>query len=214
MRDQISMSDFLKLAEVLPADSVRTILEIGALDGKDSVLFKSKYPNASVFSIEGLSENYLAHCDALRDQGVTSIHAIVTDYDGVIDFHKKDINGIHGIFNRGDQYGTEIVKSVPCSRIDSLCKEFGIDQPDLVKLDVEGASYEVLVGFGALLQGVKIIHLETETYPFFKGQRLHDEVAKLMTDSGFKIVDVTSVKITKDGKQMDSVWINNRLLGK
>jgi FkbM family methyltransferase len=206
------MEEFLALTRLHFRDEdILNILEIGALDGKDSVLFKQSFPDANAVCIEGLLENFEENKVNLSSAGVRSVHAIVTDYDGVIDFYKKAINGIHGIFNRGDQYGTEIVKSVPCSRIETLCKELNIDQPDMVKLDVEGASYEVLVGFGALLSGVKTIHLETETYPFFKGQRLHDEVARLMTDSGFMMVDSTSVDITKDGKQMDSVWVNNRL---
>ena len=33
-------------------------MEIGALDGKDSLFYKSEYPNANVYTIEGIYDNY------------------------------------------------------------------------------------------------------------------------------------------------------------
>ena len=80
----------------------------------------------------------------------------------------------------------------------------------MVKIDVEGATYQVLHGFGEMLKETKIMHIETETYPFFQGQKLHDEVVKFLLDNNFTMIDLGGVNIIGDNKQYDSVWINNK----
>jgi hypothetical protein len=62
-----------------------------------------------------------------------------------------------------------------------------------------------------MLDTIKIMHIETESYPFFKGQKLHDEVADYLTNKDFTMVDMTSVNIN-NGQQYDSVWINNKFI--
>lgn len=67
---------------------------------------------------------------------------------------------------------------------------------------------------GSILNTIKIMHIETESYPFFKGQRLHDEVINFLTENGFTLIDITSVEIVDTNQQHDSVWINNKYLKK
>jgi FkbM family methyltransferase len=210
MRLEISQNEFLSLiVERFEDDQIKNIMEIGALDGKDSALYKETYPNANVYTIEGLTENYEEFLTGRTD--IIPINIVVTDYDGSVDYHKKNVNGIHGIFNRGDKYGTDLLKGVPCKRFDTLCSEYGIDGVDVLKLDVEGASYEVLKGMGDEIKKIKIMHIETESYPFFSSQRLHDDVVELLTTNGFSMIDMTSVVID-GGKQHDSVWLNEKFL--
>ena len=50
------MSSFMALAKQYFADKeIKNIIEIGSLNGNDSLLFKNYYPDANVFCIEGLS---------------------------------------------------------------------------------------------------------------------------------------------------------------
>ena len=210
MRLEISQKEFVSLInDRFKHNEIKNIMEIGALDGKDSMFYKSEYPNANVYTIEGLYENYIKF---IKDnKNVVGINVVITDYDGYVDYHKKNINGIHSIFNRGDEYGTEIIKSVDCKTFNTLCNEYDIDNIDFIKIDVEGASYEVIKGMGDRIKDIKMMHIETESYPFFKNQKLHSDVCELLEENNHQMIDMTSVNIS-NGKQHDSVWLNKKFL--
>jgi len=210
MRLEISQKEFVSLInDRFKHNEIKNIMEIGALDGKDSMFYKSEYPNANVYTIEGLYENYIKF---IKDnKNVVGINVVITDYDGYVDYHKKNINGIHSIFNRGDEYGTEIIKSVDCKTFNTLCNEYDIDNIDFIKIDVEGASYEVIKGMGDRIKDIKMMHIETESYPFFKNQKLHSDVCELLEENNYQMIDMTSVNIS-NGKQHDSVWLNKKFL--
>ena len=177
MRWNIDMPRFVELVNANLKGQVNTIFEVGALDGKDSVFFSTSYPMAKVYAIEGLPDNFEKHLKSLK--GITTINRVICDYDGEIDFFKKEINGLHSIYNRGSIYGMGTIK-VPCNRLDTLCKEYGVTSIDIIKIDVEGATYEVLNGLGNLWETIKIMHIETEGFPFFEGQKLHTCVSELL----------------------------------
>lgn len=208
MRNQINMVEFMGLVKTHFEESeIKTIMEIGSLNGADSLFFKETFPNSDVYCIEGLPENYEKYLKDLTS--IIPINIVIADYDGEITYFKKNINGIHGIFNRGDEYGTETLV-LKCKKIDTICADYDIKSIDVVKIDVEGATFEILKSMCDFLQTIKIMHIETETYDFFKGQKLHDEVSNLLIENGFTMIDMTSVAISGNHEQRDSVWINNK----
>lgn len=203
----IDMPKFVSIVkEHFNDDDIKIIMEVGSMDGKDSLFFKKSFPNADVYAIEGLPENYTKYMENL--DGIKTFNTVIAEHDGEVKYHIKNINGIHGIYDRGQEYG---VKStiLPCKRIDTFCKENGIEAIDMMKIDVEGATLDVLKSMGDILKTVKIMHVETETYPFFKGQRLHNAVLNFLEENGFRCVLMTFCQITASGKQSDSVWIRN-----
>lgn len=205
------MKEFVSLAKkYLDASEIKNIVEIGSLNGEDSVYFKTQFPNANVFCIEGLPDNYNQYLKELTT--VTPINAVIANYDGTIKYHKKNINGIHGILDRGEQYGTNTIE-LPCYTMKSICDRYKIDTMDFIKIDVEGATFEILESMGPLLESVKIMHIETESYEFFKGQKLHNTVSDYLTERGFTMVDKTDALIAGH-HQHDSVWLNNKYLNK
>jgi FkbM family methyltransferase len=201
----INMDEYVGLVREYFADEdIAMIVEVGSMDGKDALQFKSEFPHAHVVAIEGLKENY--NNMVASNYPIECVYGAAANYDGMTIYHVKDINGIHGIFDRGQAYGTK-TREVECFRLDSMF----VGPIDMMKIDVEGATYEVLEGMGELLGQVKIMHIETESIAYFKGQRLHGDVAKLLADSGFSMVRQSQVKIGA-GKQYDSVWVNNEYL--
>ena len=60
---------------------------------------------------------------------------------------------------------------------------------DLVKIDTEGAEYEILQGAQSFLKNdCQGLHLELFVIPLYRGIRLLDEVQELLSDSGFDLV--------------------------
>ena len=102
--------------------------------------------------------------------------------------------------------------TVPVKRMDTLLKEDNIDLVDVVKVDVEGYTWEVLQGFGERLKDVKLFHLETEVEATHDKHRNNKEIARFMEESGFILADVSyegSGGI--NGGIEDQVWVNPSL---
>ncbi len=69
---------------------------------------------------------------------------------------------------------------VECARYDSLHQAGLAPAPDALKIDVQAHEYQVLLGFGGLLQHCLAVQIETQFYPVYEGQKLiHDAVTLL-----------------------------------
>jgi FkbM family methyltransferase len=75
--------------------------------------------------------------------------------------------------------------SVACTRYDTLHAAGEVPAPDAIKIDVQGFEYEVLQGFGGLLQGCLGIELETHLYPLYQDQKLLHHLVAFLADFGF-----------------------------
>lgn len=191
-----------------------TFMEIGSLNGADTVYFKDKYTNSVCHCIEGLPDNYNKYLVHINTPDINCYNTCISASNGTIEFHQKNglESGIHGIYNRGDRYGTNKL-IVPTVTLDTLCSTNGIDSIDIVKIDVEGATYDILNSSkDGILNQIKMLHIETEDYPFFAGQKLDKDCEQILTDKGFVCICKTGYNPTTDGKQYDSVWINSNLL--
>jgi FkbM family methyltransferase len=203
--DDINMKEYVSIVrEYFKDEDINMIVEVGSLNAQDALFFKDSFLHAHVVAIEGLKENYDKYMKDL--QTIECVNGVATDYNGTTTFHVKTVNGIHSIFDRGAAYGTE-TREVDCFRLDSMF----LAPIDMMKIDVEGATYEVLEGMGDLLGQTKIMHIETESIQFFKGQKLHGAVAELLTNAGFSMVRQSQVRIS-GGYQYDSVWVNNEYM--
>lgn len=74
---------------------------------------------------------------------------------------------------------------VDCTRYDLLHAAGLVPAPDAIKVDVQGFEYEVLLGFGGLLQGCLGIEIETHLYPIYQGQKLLGDMVAFLADFGF-----------------------------
>lgn len=207
-RVSITMSDFTKLIhKYIDVSQSNIVVDVGSLNGDDAEFIVKAFPHMKGYAIEGLPENYEKYIK--HKTNITGIQRVIASYNGEIKFHQKRINGIHGIYDRGQEYGT-IVNTYMCSTLEAIMDEYAIQTFDIMKIDVEGATYDALQSLGTRIQSVKIMHIETESYPFFEGQVLHDKVCELLESHDFTVVDMTSVEITPKRYQLDSVWVNSK----
>jgi len=79
-----------------------------------------------------------------------------------------------------------------------------IDSMDLVKIDTEGCTYEVLCGFEEYVNKVKVFHLECENIEFWSNQKFTKDVLEML--SNFELV------FTSSNEQEDLILINKKHL--
>jgi FkbM family methyltransferase len=205
---QITMYDFVKHIKEYLNFEIKTIFEIGSLNGADSLYLKREFPNADVHAVEGLQSNYNLYLKDLKE--IKSHNTIITNYDGFTNWHVKNTNGIHSVFDRGQIYGSLVLQQ-KCQTLKTLCESLNINSIDLIKIDVEGATLEVLEGCQDLLKTIKMMHIEAESEELFKGQRSYPEVHKFLSDNNFRLIKKTTATITNTSFQYDCIYINNNL---
>jgi FkbM family methyltransferase len=97
----------------------------------------------------------------------------------------------------------DIIKDYPCAdffkiikvqeieviSIDEFLKENEVAKPDFLKLDVQGAEYEVLRGGSSVIKNSVIgIYLETHLRELYKGQGLFPDIHMMLLDLGFRLI--------------------------
>lgn len=201
----ISIKDFILDCKHKIDDIPTTILEIGAEDARDSILFKEAYPDASIWAFEANANTFNINKDKILGLGINYINNAIWNVDNeskIFHIKKSTHPGISSLRDRGQEYGTEtcMVKTI---RIDTFCNNNEISNIDIIKIDVEGCTYEVLDGIGELLDTVKILHIETEQQEHFAGQVLEKEVFEFLKQKGFDCDKHSFCCLS----QYDSVWV-------
>ena len=198
----ITIDDLIKEYKNNFSDNPKVIFEIGAREAADSIKLKKTFPLSSVYAFEAHPVCYQKHKDNVLAHGIKYYNFGMWSSEKELIFYDKGSDtGISSFRNRGDRYGLNkfsIITKTP----HGFCKSNNINQIDILKLDVEGCSYEVLLGFGKYLEKINLMHIETEQQQHFSGQHVEDEVFSLLEKS-FKMISYSHCCLT----QYDSIWI-------
>lgn len=149
-----------------------TVIDIGAHVGVPSIYLAKKYPGVRVIAFEPSPDNYAHLQRNIKANGVKveAINAAVTA-DGKhvgIPVNANGNTGGRSIYRHtaGD---TAIVDSYS---LEDLYTMFGVTRPTLLKIDCEGAEYEILEGNEELLKGIKYIIGEFHVNNRFSVERM------------------------------------------
>jgi len=149
----------------LPA-SANCILDLGANIGLASVFFGLKYPAARILALEPDQSNYEMLKQNVKRLGdrVVAKNLAVWFEDGVLGLASIDKDerplGAWGI--RVVDPDLNAVETVTCRSLPSLFREFGIDEVDILKVDIEGAELELFSSdASSWLPMVKLLIIET-----------------------------------------------------
>jgi FkbM family methyltransferase len=156
---------------VLCPSGVRSIVDCGANIGITSLFFASRYPNATIYSIEPHPENFaLLQQNVRTEKRIVPINAAVVSASSEVVRFSTDRPSWGNMIN-GKGGGTE----VPAITISQILTRFGLAGLDLLKVDIEGAEREIFEN-GEFLPhvGLGIIELH-DGYTF---EKFASDVAK------------------------------------
>jgi FkbM family methyltransferase len=133
-------------------------------------------PEGRVVAFEPSPDNlaYLArHIDINRLENVTVIAAALTDSDGHARFHAT----ADRVTSHLAMHGSIVVR---CHRLDTLVERGTVPQPDIIKIDVEGAEAAVLRGALHVLRTARpVIFLATH------GSMARGECEEILSTAGY-----------------------------
>jgi len=136
---EIGIEDEYGLADQIPA---KTIVDLGASVGLATLRLLSSHPEAEVLAVEAdpiLIPRLQANVAGLP---VTVVHAAVSGEEGERTFYRSDLDSWGNSLDNTED-SQEAVR-VPARKLASLLDGAGIERVDLLKMDIEGAEWEVL----------------------------------------------------------------------
>jgi FkbM family methyltransferase len=185
-------------------DDVKVIFDIGSLHCLESVELSKRYTNAKIYAFEANPKSYEICLENSKDYpSISVINKAVNDYDGTCKFYPMDKEKTVTIWEDGNQGASSLYLAngdydhiekyvqyeieIPCTRIDTFCKENNVDHIDVVWMDLQGAELKALESMGNLLDTVEVIHTELEVNPIYEGQCLFSDVNEFLCDRGFEL---------------------------
>lgn len=143
-----------------------SIVDLGANIGLGTVFFGMKYPKARILSVEPEAGNYdmmLANTAALGDR-VHKLQAAAWIKDGSINLYTESEDGLP-LGEWGVQVSDKVsqsCKTTKCTTITTLLDGAGLQNVDILKVDIEGAELEIFSqGAEKWLPRVELIIVET-----------------------------------------------------
>ena len=156
------------------------IIDCGANIGTSVLYFKKLYPQSMIKAFEpdpGIYSILQQNIDTAKFENIHLFNKAVWTKDSVLNFHSEgsDAGSI------SDNGGPNLkVKAIQLSKFLAECPQ----NIDLLKIDIEGAEYEVLLSCKDQLSKVDNIFVECHKFPN-QPQRIH-EVLKMFEDLNFR----------------------------
>jgi len=183
-------------------DDIKVIMDIGSLEGGDSLRFNSWYPNALTYSIEGSPNNFEVINKKLGQRNnLKTFNYVMSDVDGLVNFYglsykdfEHDGTMIMGsIYQYIDSHGASHTKrenpiQVQSITFDNFCVMNDIKEVDVAHIDIEGATYNLILGMNKVFP--KLIYTEQEAIEYFKDKKIggNENLFKLLNSKGYELI--------------------------
>lgn len=197
-----------------------SILEIGSRDGHHAEILR-KLGNIEPHLVNLVEPHPISFRHMINNYpNAKSFNLAVSDLPGVLSFnavsdaYNVHVMGTSSIKPVSKQHDPDSKMYPPANWIKVLAVTGRtilelIDrwEIDLVKIDVEGLTYEVLKSFGPDIRLLKSLHVEVEMFELWEGQHQYGEIQEYLGQCGFQ--EMYYVPMFWNGQQGDSVWVRN-----
>lgn len=216
--DGRAMALYADLTEKFCTFKPSNVFEIGANYAQDAEYLRKRFglKESDIY----IFEPHSTIIKAVRElYNFNTYDLAISNHNGRAVFHAIDIehneyrnSGISSL-KRGLTTDSQnfIDVEVEVVRMDTFIRDNKIESIDFLKLDVEGANYEVLEGFGDELSRVKAIQVEGEYRQYWEGQKLYWDIEQLLKQNNFELVYFS---LSDDGVQSDSFWVQKRYIAR
>jgi FkbM family methyltransferase len=133
-----------------------TVVDVGANIGDFTIQVAKLCPTGRVYAIEPVAGN----CECIERQlklnqleNVKVLHLALGGQDGEVEIHEA---GLQSSASRGEEIGSR----VRLSALQSMMRENNIDTIDLLKMDCEGAEWDILPAAEMILPKIRQLCLE------------------------------------------------------
>jgi FkbM family methyltransferase len=183
-------------AEALAELTLRTVVDVGANRGQFSLFALHTFPHAKIVSLEPLPEPAARFRRVFGAEPRVTLHNVALAPAAgqcVMHVSRQDdsssllpITATQGELFRGtDEVRTETVHTAPLS---AFLDGDSIEEPALLKLDVQGFELEALRACGDLLDKFAYVYAEGSFIELYEGQVLADDLIAWLRERGYELV--------------------------
>jgi len=193
----------------------RTIIDVGSRDGEDAKYLQNALHGQKVITIEADPESAKAIVRKYPEFIVWSTG--VSNFKGRSSFQRvisenKEHRGSSSLKSTRVEswYNFETIEIEITTMKDLLESNFMNGEIlDVVKIDCEGYTYQILEGLGDFLANIKLLHLETEEEGSHPDHVNTQGITDFMLKNGFVLVETSS---EWGYGVIDQVWVNYDLV--
>jgi FkbM family methyltransferase len=187
---------------------VQTVIDVGASDGRWSLMAQQSFPDAAFLLFEAQEGPY---ADALRGLAASDSHmhavlAAAGDHSGTIHFDARLADG--GVASPEPTGPHDIV--VPLTTVDAEVARLGLTGPYLLKLDTHGYEVPILAGASTVLADAAMLVIEAYNFQLTPTSLQFYEMCDYLAQRGFRVIDlVDPMWRPRDGAfwQMDVIYL-------
>jgi FkbM family methyltransferase len=172
----------------------RTIVDIGANRGQFALFARLLSPSAEIIAFEPLEAPRAVLMKLLGTDPRVRCHGIAvgaSSHDATIYVTAKDdSSSLLQVADRQRQIFGTIERStatVPVRRLSQIVSPGDMEEPSLLKIDVQGSELEVLRGSEDLLGRFAAIYVECSYLPLYQNQALARDVISWLQERGFAL---------------------------
>jgi len=177
-----------------------TVFDVGAYHGKfaDDVL--NILPKLKLHCFEPCMESFNYLADKYRQNKEVKVnHCAVSDFSGTASLNVNSFKETNSLLESASvdesinllttKLSSEEVRVIT---LDDYCLQNNIQHIDLLKIDTQGNSFNVLSGIERMLKEkrIKYLYVEAEFIEIYKGEKLFSEIEILMRGFNYGIVDI------------------------
>jgi len=186
------------------------IVDIGAHIGAFSIYAANRAKTGLVYSLEPVTDNFelLQHNVQLnRITNIIPVKKAVTKYTGTREmFVQLEDTTMHSFYNPKGLASKTLVSTITLA---DFMRNYSIDHIDFLKMDCEGAEYEILMGCpDGLLNRIRRISFESHPRGGIYNQ---NTIAEFLKKKGFKVALDPSMGIVYASRRENNVKNNSCL---
>jgi FkbM family methyltransferase len=186
-----------------------TIVDVGAASGDFTVHAAKRCPRGIVYAFEPLPEAFARLEEHVRLNGVTNVRAFpqaIAAREGPLALYTvTGLSGQHRTAGDGSKASAPLV-TVRATTLGGAFERDGIARCDLLKIDCEGAEFEILLGLPPdVFSRIARIALE---YHDHVTAHTHEELARLLEERGFAV----TVRPNPAWRELGFLYATNRAL--
>lgn len=202
-------------------DRRAVIFDVGAYTGESAITYNKYFNgNCAIFSFEPFKESYELLIENVKGLGnVKAYNFAVGNKNEKTTFYVNNFSATSSFLPSSKEgtelWGKELMEAkaeiqVDVQTLDTFVEEQGIDQIDILKMDVQGAEHLVLEGARKTIgQGkIKMIFAELIVIPCYDGQKDLDEQLRMYKAYGFELHNLfKSVDDQNKLRFMDGIFV-------
>lgn len=200
------------------------IFDIGAHVGSITKIYRSLFPRAFIHSFEPFPQSFQELLKNTEGDSRIFCHqkaASCKDGNAIFNANiNSATNSLLATDDRGSSFwGDGLLDTISriqvnTTTVDIFCKETGISNIDILKMDVQGAEFSVLKGATDMLknQQIALIYTELILCPTYKNQNKFHEYLSFLASFGYELLDFYNpVRNCNQLIQADFIFLSSAL---